>query len=245
MSGGRITILGSFDPDFAPHVQVREAIIAAQNAMGVVMNTRWVSPSELEDLSTLEDSRAAIVAPFQIKHSRELQPEVVNAIEWLRMHRVPTLGIEGGFEHMIIEAARNVLGYENATSSVFDDDAPNPVITRFDARATVAGRTVPRYVDIEIHEGTELARIYGQSGVVREAFGANAVFNADYAAETERAGFKLCAHGIFKEQRFIAAGEWNALPYYIGVSYLPQVAGAEKPHPLFTALIEAAQTSDH
>lgn len=44
-------------------------------------------------------------------------------IEFVREHNVPTFGTCGGFQHMVIEFARNVLGIKDAELAEYDPEA--------------------------------------------------------------------------------------------------------------------------
>jgi CTP synthase (UTP-ammonia lyase) len=53
---------------------------------------------------------------------------VLNAIQFTRENNIPTFGNCGGFQHMIIEFARNVCNIENADHEETNPDAKDSLI---------------------------------------------------------------------------------------------------------------------
>ena len=241
MSGPQITIIGDFDPQYLAHRALRESIVHCEEDLGVVVNTRWVAPNELSDIDeSFGGSCAAIIAPRNPASPRQLWPEILSALSWLRDRRLPTLGIEYGYQHMIIELAREILGLDGANSTAYDDACAHPVITQLVSDEPPIDKFKPRVIDVHVDDDTLLSRSYGQHGKVQESFRGHYVMNPDYLASFEDAGFAFPARGTIGGRDFIAAVEWNALPFYAGVAYLPQYASAPgRCHRLIRAVVSA------
>ena len=62
------------------------------------------------------------------------------AIRYAREQGVPCFGTCGGFQHMLIEYARNVLGFQDAQHAEYDPYASNLFITQL--ACSLAGRTM-------------------------------------------------------------------------------------------------------
>ena len=56
---------------------------------------------------------------------------MINAAEWARLNNKPFWGICLGFQCAVIEYCRNVLNLADATSSEFNKDTNNPVVSSF------------------------------------------------------------------------------------------------------------------
>ena len=246
MPEASIAILGTYDPDLEAHVATRDAILEAERELGIVLNTRWITPEGLaEPADALEGVRAAIIAPRNPKAARELMPDILNGIHWLRRQGCPTLGIEAGFHHMVIELARNELGLSEASSSGYDPDCPTPVIHLLEGEEPSFEGLAAMQLEVELEAGSALAGFYAQGANVQETFRGHYVVNPDFAAEYERAGLCFSGRASLGERRFIAAMEWKALPFWVGVAYQPQLAsGPERGHPVIRALVEAAVATD-
>lgn len=242
MAGRRICIIGSFDSEYDGHLATREAVIHAADEQHAVINTRWVTPDDLGDpAAALEGTDAALVACRNPKHPRRLMADVLHALTWLRTRGVPTLGIECGYQHMVIEIAREVMGRPAANSVAYDDAADPPVIRGLDEDAGARGVVEPRPRLFRLRAGTRLAAIHEGRTEIEESFRSEYAVNPDYVAELEGAGAVFSADGFQGETRFAAGLEWRAQPFYVGVAYLPQFGSrAGAPHPLFRALVARA-----
>lgn len=244
VSERRICIIGSFDSEYDGHVATREAVIHAADARGAVINTRWATPDELGDpAAVLEGADAALIACRNPKHPRRLMPDVLHALTWLRTQGIPTLGIECGFQHMVLEVAREVMGHAEANSLAYDDQAAPPVIRGLDEDAGTLGRgrSKPQLRTFRLRSGTRLASLHPGQEEIEENFRSEFAINPDYVSELEGAGAAFSADGFLGETRFAAGLEWRAQPFFVGVAYLPQFGSrTDAPHPLFTALVDHA-----
>ena len=64
----------------------------------------------------------------------------LGALRFARENKIPTLGLCLGLQCMVIEAARNLVGLNDANSAEFDEKTSNPVIsTMSDQVDIVAG----------------------------------------------------------------------------------------------------------
>jgi len=63
----------------------------------------------------------------------------IAAINWVRTHKKPFLGICLGMQLAVVEFCRNVLNFEKANSSEFDENTKYPVIISMPEHHTVSG----------------------------------------------------------------------------------------------------------
>ncbi len=241
MSQAHISIIGRFDPEYAPHVATREAIIHAEKAWGTVLNTRWITPDLMHDVdAAMEGTLGALIAPRNPKSPRQLWPEILAALAWLRERDLPTLALEYGYHHMLIEVARNLAGLPEANSSAYDEQTAHPVITALDHTSSPIDKFHPQLVDFEIHPETALAGAYGGPGVQRESFRGHYACNPDYVSTFEENGARVSARGYLGGTTFPAAIELPDHPFHIGVAWLPQNRShLGAPHPLMNAFVGA------
>jgi CTP synthase (UTP-ammonia lyase) len=250
MVARRICIIGSFDSEYDGHIATRDAVIHAADARNAVINTRWVTPDELANPElALAGADAALIACRNPKHPRRLMPDVLHALTWLRKCGLPTLGIECGFQHMVIEIAREVMGRPQANSTAYEDRADPPVIRGLDADAGTRGIVEPSIQSFQLRSGTRLAAVHAGSEWIEESFRSEFAVNPDYVGELEGAGAAFSIDGYrdrqAREGRFAAALEWRAQPFYLGVAYLPQFRSSpERPHPLIASLVDRALLGD-
>ena len=88
------------------------------------------------------------------------------AAEYGRTHDLPTFGICLGMQMMVIEFARNVLGYKDAHSTEMAPDTQHPVIDLMEEQKTITGMGGTMRLgayDCEIKEGSKTWKAYSTS----------------------------------------------------------------------------------
>ncbi len=105
-----IALLGEYTPTFPPHVSTDAAINHAQQLLDVDITANWVSTEDI-DLRLFERYSGIWVAPGSPYKNMD---KTLWAIRYARENKIPCFGTCGGFQHMVIEYARNVLGIKGA-----------------------------------------------------------------------------------------------------------------------------------
>jgi CTP synthase (UTP-ammonia lyase) len=105
----KLAILGEFNPSSETHVATNSAIEHSKKVLEIDLDVNWVSTDEISE-NQLKSFNGYLVAPGSPYKDME---KALFAIEYARENRIPILGTCGGFQHMIIEYARNVLGYKD------------------------------------------------------------------------------------------------------------------------------------
>ncbi len=154
-----IAIIGDYDPAFAPHQATDAALAHAAGALGFDIASTWLptasldAPHAFESLASFSGLWVAPGSPYQSMQGP------LRAIRFARENGVPLLGTCGGFQHIILEYARHVLGFADATHAEYDPYASNLFISR------LACSLVGRALEISIQSGSLVARIYGTTAV--------------------------------------------------------------------------------
>jgi CTP synthase (UTP-ammonia lyase) len=158
----------------------------------------------------------------------------LRAITWAREQKRPFLGTCGGFQHVILEYARSVLGWNDAEHAETAPDAIRPVITR------LACALVETIDSIRFRAGSRIAAAYGRVEATegyRCRYGLNPAFEA--------ALFSGCLRATAKD----AAGEVRAVeleghPFFVATLFQPERAALEnRLPPLVAAFVKAAAQS--
>ena len=164
------------------------------------------------------------------------------ATEYARTNNVPCFGICLGMQMMVIEFARNVLGYKDANSAEMAD-TPHNVIDMMEDQKTIknmGGTMRLGAYDCQLQEGSRLAEIYG-SQMVRERHRHRYEFNNKYLNEYEEKGMKCV--GRNPEGDLVEIVEIPKLRWFIGTQFHPEYQSTVlRPHPLFMSFIKAAKT---
>lgn len=233
MAGGQILtvgVIGDFQQDFPPHPATNSALEHAAAALGVELEVRWLDTPGL--LEATEKELAEYDALFCAPGSpyRSLQGALW-AIRFAREFDWPLLGTCGGFQHIVIEYARNVLGVADAQHPEYDPYASELFISQL--TCSLAGQTM----SIHIAPASRTGEIYGKSEV-REQYYCDFGLNPAHQERLEEAGLRVAGRDQDGEARVL---ELPDLRFYVATLFVPQLRSRPgDPHPLLVALLEAA-----
>ncbi len=158
-----------------------------------------------------------------------------------RQHDVPTFGICLGMQMMVIEFARNVLGYEDANSTemnpltkhnVIDLMASQKNVTNMGGTMRLGGYPCMLRKDSRVHA------IY-QKDEIRERHRHRYEFNNEYLNAFQQAGMQCT--GVNPDTSLVEIVEIPSLRWYVGTQFHPEYSSTVlKPHPLFLDFVKAA-----
>ena len=163
------------------------------------------------------------------------------AAEYARTHDIPAFGICLGMQMMVIEFARNVLGYADANSREMDEKTPHNVIDIMEEQKNITqmgGTMRLGAYDCEVRPGSRTAEAYGQTHI-SERHRHRYEFNNHYIGEYEQAGMQCV--GTNPDSNLVEIVEIPTLRWYIGTQFHPEYSSTVlKPHPLFMSFVKAA-----
>lgn len=221
-----IALLGEYTPTFPPHISTNTAINHAQNQLDVELTVDWVSTEDI-DPKLFERYSGIWVAPGSPYKNME---KTLWAIRYARENKIPCFGTCGGFQHMVIEYARNVLGFKNAQHAEYDPSASSLFISQL--ACSLAGREM----QLNFVPGSQVAAIYGSLSA-KEHYYCNFGVNPDCIDELKQGPLNISGSDAEGEIRVI---EHPDHPFFIGTLFVPQSRPTSlEPHPLVTAFLEA------
>ena len=163
------------------------------------------------------------------------------AAHYTRTHDIPTFGICLGMQMMVIEFARNVLGYADANSREIDEKTPHNVIDIMEEQKNITnmgGTMRLGAYECVLKQDSRVLDIYKQEHI-QERHRHRYEFNNDYQQEFERNGM-MCV-GRNPESDLVEIVEIPGLKWYIGTQFHPEYQSTVlKPHPLFVDFIKTA-----
>jgi len=166
-------------------------------------------------------------------------------VQIARENNIPFLGIGLGMQCAVIEYARNVLHWEGANSTEYDEDTPYPVICLLEDRRSFARRTdgIKVGANTTVFKPESLiAAVYGNRPLSAERFRHRYEFNNRYREQWKECGLKISAGS--PDGQLVQAVELPEHPWFVAVQYYPEFKSQPtKVHPLFSALVEAARCS--
>ncbi|OQW61847.1 MAG: CTP synthase [Proteobacteria bacterium HN_bin10] len=223
----KLAIIAEYDPSFEPHTHTDAAIAHSASVLNLDVQSEWISTAEA-DLTTLSAFNALWVAPGS--PYRNLS-RTLDAIRFAREHDVATLGTCGGYQHMVIEFARNVAGIRDAQHAEYDPYASCVIVSRLPCSL------VGRELEIALTPGSRTAAAYGTHSVT-ERYYCNFGVNPDFVAQIASAGFEVVGRDADGDCRVMEISQHR---FFVGTLFVPQARSRpDRPHPLITAFLLAA-----
>lgn len=164
----------------------------------------------------------------------------ITAAKYCRNNNIPTFGICLGMQMMVIEFARDVLGYEDANSSEMDEKTSHNVIDLMEEQKNVTnlGGTMRLGAYKCILDENSLVYKTYKVKEIEERHRHRYEFNNSYRKEFEKAGMKCV--GVNPETNLVEIVEVQSLDWYIGTQFHPEYSSTVlHPHPLFLSFIKA------
>ena len=186
----------------------------------------------------LKDMNGVVICPGF--GQRGIEGKIV-AAHYTRTHDIPTFGICLGMQMMVIEFARNVLGYSDANSREMDKITQHNVIDIMEEQKTITnmgGTMRLGAYECVLKQGSRVFDIYKQE-FIQERHRHRYEFNNDFQQEYERNGMHCV--GRNPESALVEIIEIPTLKWYIGTQFHPEYQSTVlKPHPLFVDFIKNA-----
>ena len=171
---------------------------------------------------------------------RGIEGKIV-AAHYCRTHNIPTFGICLGMQMMVIEFARNVLGYADANSREMDEKTPHNVIDIMEEQKNITnmgGTMRLGAYECVLKQGSRVFNIYNKEHI-QERHRHRYEFNNDFQKEFERAGMQCV--GRNPESDLVEIVEIPGMKWYIGTQFHPEYQSTVlHPHPLFVDFIKTA-----
>ncbi|MBE0510640.1 MAG: CTP synthase [Chromatiales bacterium] len=176
----------------------------------------------------------------------------IRTVQYARENGVPYLGICLGMQVAVIEYARNVAGLEQAHSTEFRPQAPDPVIALITEWRDAQGRVEKRSADSDLGgtmrlggqschllEGTRVRALYGKETII-ERHRHRYEFNNNYRDKLSQAG--LVFAGLSADRSLVEVVELPNHPWFVACQFHPEFTSTPRDgHPLFTGFVAAAR----
>lgn len=225
-----IGLIGDYDASVTAHQAIPVALQLAENALGISVKFQWIPTESILHESCVADFDGLWCVPASPYRSED---GALRAIRYARENSRPFLGTCGGFQHLILEYARNVLHWTDAEHGETHPDSARAVIAPL-ACALVEARNTVRF-----REGSRISQYYGTSES-SEGYRCNYGLNSAFQAELVSGPLRATA---FDETNEVRAVELDAHPFYIGTLFQPEWAAlAGKLPPLVAAFIRACDS---
>ena len=235
-----VALVGKYDLQDA-YKSIRESLNLAGIYNDVKARLHFVNSEEItsENVGTKLDGMAGIVICPGFGQ-RGIEGKII-AAEYTRTYDIPTFGICLGMQMMVIEFARNVLGYKDANSAEMDEQTPHNVIDIMEEQKTITqmgGTMRLGAYECELVNGSRTAEAYNGQCTIKERHRHRYEFNNAYKDQYEAKGMKCV--GINPASNLVEIVEMPDRKWYIGTQFHPEYSSTVlHPHPLFMSFIKA------
>jgi CTP synthase (UTP-ammonia lyase) len=221
----KIGIIGDFNGSNPTHVATTAGIQHASQALGESIEAVWLPTDQPQEFGDFQGLLGSPGSPY-----RSLEG-ALTGIRYARENNIPFIGTCGGFQHLVIEYARNVMGFTEAAHAESDPNASCLFITPLSC--SLVGKTM----EVAIQPGSKAAAAYRVSRS-NEQFYCNFGLNPEYQDELEKHGLQITGRDQADEVRIV---ELSTHPFFVGTLFVPQARSAPgNPHPLMLEFCRAA-----
>ncbi|MBI1239557.1 MAG: CTP synthase [Alphaproteobacteria bacterium] len=248
----KIAIVGKYTGLKDAYKSLAEALAHGGIANNVHVSVEWIESESFEGespaLPRLEDVDAILIpGAFGMRGAEGM----IRAVEFARTHNVPFFGICFGLQMAVIEAGRNQLGLEGASSTEFGP-CRHPMVglmtewtrgnevERRSEGDNLGGTMRLGAYPAALAEGSRVAEIYGSQTIEerhRHRFEVNPAYRRPLAEQG------LIFSGLSPDGTLPEIAERPDHPWFIGVQFHPELKSKPfAPHPLFASFVAAAVT---
>jgi CTP synthase (UTP-ammonia lyase) len=226
----RIGLVGEYSTSVKAHRAIPAALAMAGADAGCDVQIEWLGTTELfEDIGQARRFDGLWVTPASPYASME---GALRVIRLAREEGIPFMGTCGGFQHALIEYARNVLGIEEAEHAESNPDASVLFVTPL----VCALRDVKG--PIYFKPGSRISRIYGVEETLEE-YNCGFGLNPTYRALLEENGAEITGWDIEGDARVLELPA-ERHPFFIATLYQPERSAlAGERHPLVSEYVRA------
>jgi len=244
-----IAVVGKYTGLKDAYKSLVEALHHGGIANTIKVNLEWIEAETLEGVSPQGrlDWVDGILVPGGF--GKRGSEGMIAAAGFAREHKVPFLGICFGMQLAMVEAARNVVGLAEASSTEFGP-TPDPLVglmtewvrgnqlERRNAGGDLGGTMRLGAYPAILEKGSRIAGIYGRTEI-SERHRHRYEININYRDRLEQHGIRFA--GLSPDGVLPETVEYVDHPWFIGVQYHPELKSRPfDPHPLFASFIAAA-----
>ncbi|WP_437072845.1 CTP synthase C-terminal region-related (seleno)protein [Streptomyces sp. enrichment culture] len=222
----RIALVGDRSANVVSHTRVPGLLRALAERDRLVLDPYWIASEDAADEDAVRGFDAVWVLPGSPYRS---EAGVLTAIRVAREAGIPFLGTCGGFQHALLEFARNVCGLRVAHAET-DPDAEDLLIE------PLACSLVGHQATVGIEPGSLAHRVIGAERTVERY---HCAYGPSRHLDTLRAhGLRLSGHD---EDGNVRVAELPGHPFFLATLFQPELSGeATRPHAVVRALARAA-----
>jgi CTP synthase (UTP-ammonia lyase) len=223
-----IALIGDRSEEITAHVGIERSFELADKVAPVEYHWIPTDRCQKSDLSVFTGVWCVPGSPYRSMDG------ALSAIQCAREQKMPFLGTCGGFQHALLEYARNVVGLTNAEHAETSPDSAAPLISRLSCSLAEGSGL------IRLTAGTRLQQIYAATEVT-ERYNCNFGLNPKFENLLRDSELVISARD---ENGEVRAFELARHPFFIGTLFQPERQALRGSlHPIIRAFIETARSA--
>ena len=237
----RIALVGKYVGLHDAYLSVVESLFHAGTACDASVEIQWIDSETLtsDNIAQKLCGCSGILVPGGFG-DRGIEGMIL-AAQYARERGIPYLGICLGMQIAVIEFARHVLSWDDATSAEFSSTTAHPVIALMPEQVGVTAKggtmRLGKYPCV-LEEGS-LSRALYDAPEIWERHRHRYEFNNDFRDDFTDAGMRLA--GLSPDGTLVEIVESKSHPWFVGAQFHPEFKSRpNKPHPLFRGFVAAS-----
>ncbi|EJL72677.1 glutamine amidotransferase-related protein [Chryseobacterium populi] len=224
----KIAILGDFNPVHATHHALNDSIRDVKKLLNKEIQFDWIGTDIFNEIVFEKQNYTGLwIAPGSPYKDFE---NVLKVIEYTRKNNIPTFGNCGGFQHMIIEFARNECEITNADHEETNPDSENVLIKKLMC-SLVGEQENLKLIDKE----SFLYKTMGVDEIVGKYYCSYGI-NEDYVETLKERGLSFTSKS---EEGHYRSFEIKSHPFFVGTLFQPTLTSTtEAPNPVIVEFVK-------
>lgn len=237
----KIAVVGKYvhlKDSYVSHIEAFHHVEAVTNTKIIL---EWIEAEDVEEKGArhfLEGVDGVLIPGGFGKRGVEGK---VLSMKYAREAGIPLLGVCLGFQLVVVEFSRNMLGYSDAHSTEFNKNTPHAVVDLLSDQRDIEELGGTMHLGshkVLIKEGSLAHSLYGKTEIY-ERHRHRYEVNPDYIEEIESRG--LIFSGRSEDGKRMEIAELMGHPFYISCQFHPEFKSRPgKPSPLHLGLVKAA-----
>ncbi|HEY7429616.1 MAG TPA: hypothetical protein VH641_02665 [Streptosporangiaceae bacterium] len=223
----RLALVGDRSLNVRAHQRIKGVLDALREHDGLLLDAYWI-PTEAAQrhAATLAGFDGIWIVPGSPYRSME---GAIAAARYARETPVPLLGTCGGFQHALLEFARDVCGRQRAGHAEYSPDGDDLLVVQL--ACSLVGHELP----VTVTPGSLAERALGADRTVERyhcAYG----LNADHLDLLTSHGMRFTGQDADGEVRI---AELPGHPFFLATLFQPELAPGPRAHPIIAAFARA------
>jgi CTP synthase (UTP-ammonia lyase) len=224
----RVALIGDRSPHVRAHDRIPHVLDALREREGIDLDAYWISTTDAEDATALKGFDGIWMvpgSPYASEHG------ALTAARTAREERIPLLATCGGFQHVLLEYARNVCGLTEVRHGEVDPDAAELLVVEL--ACSLAGREGA----VRLEPGTLAARLLGRERSI-ERYYCSYGLNPAYLDILRDHGLRFTG---FDDEGDVRVAELPDHPFFFCSLFQPELSDeGSRAHPFIRGFARAA-----